>query len=243
MESDIKISCATHGDSDGAFVCQHLAGGERRGFHWAYDDEHPDAWCPDAWCDDCEAALDEAGEWTPQMMQRADIRLVCSFCYSAIRKKNWIQDDAAYQKLRDESCAYLDHRQEEFARKFRIREYERWDYDQGTAQLMFSSGGRPVVICDVAFAGSLSTSSDTWLWSWANESNAEGVKARMREVRAYGEKNRYEPLAGAFWPAHEADGWQMTSIAAFLLDAIGAYRAPNENGFLFMVIMKASWAQ
>jgi hypothetical protein len=243
MESDIKISCATHGDSDGALVCQHLASGEQRGFHWAHDEDHPDAWCPDAWCDECEAALNGAGEWTQQLVERADLRLVCSCCYSTIRKKNWIQDDAAYQQLLDESCAWLHQRQEVFARRFRIGDHERWDYDQDTAQLVFSNEGLPGVICDVVFVGSFSTHGNTWLWAWANETNAERVKARMREVRAHGEKNGYESTAGAFWPAHEADGWQMTSIAAFLLDAIGAYRVPNENGYLFMVITKASWAQ
>jgi len=93
------------------------------------------------------------------------------------------------------------------------------------------------------FVGSISTTGDTWLWSWANDSLAEGVKARMREVRSYGEEHRFQKLAGAFWPGQAEDGWQMTSIAARLLDAIGAYRTPDESGLVYMVIMRAGWAQ
>src|SRR5262245_48231623 len=77
MESEIRIQCATHGESEAAFVCQHLLGGERRGFNWAYGEEKPDAWCPDAWCDECEAGLELAGEWTEEMAERADIKMVC----------------------------------------------------------------------------------------------------------------------------------------------------------------------
>jgi hypothetical protein len=243
MESEIKINCATHGESVAALVCQHLLAGERLGFNWAYPPENPDAWCPDAWCDKCEAGLEQAGEWTDEMANRANIKLVCMSCYSGIRERNWIQDDSAFEKLRSHAAACLDERQDAFMRDFRIGDYERYDYDQDKAQLMFSSGGKLRLICDVVFAGSISTTSDTWLWSWANDSLLEGVKSRMREVRGYGESHRLERLAGAYWPAQETDGWQMTSIATYLLDGIGAYRVPDENGFIFMVVLKASWAQ
>ena len=40
-------------------------------------------------------------------------------------------------------------------------------------------GGRPRVIVDIVFVGSVSTRSNTWLWSWANGSYLENVKSRM----------------------------------------------------------------
>lgn len=35
--------------------------------------------------------------------------------------------------------------------------------------------------------------------------------------------------------ADEVDGWEMTSISARLLEAQGAYRSPDEKGFLFLL--------
>ena len=34
----------------------------------------------------------------------------------------------------------------------------------------------------------------------------------------------------------------MTSIAAYLLDAKGAYRTPDDNGFTFMIFTDVQWA-
>jgi hypothetical protein len=39
------------------------------------------------------------------------------------------------------------------------------------------------------------------------------------------------------------DGWEMTSVAAFLLKAKGAYRSPDERGFTFMILTDVRWAQ
>jgi hypothetical protein len=243
MESDIKITCATHGETHGAFVCRHLLEGSKRGFHWGVDAENPDAMCPDAWCDECEAALDEAGEWTDELAERAAIKLVCTACYSNIRERNWIEDEEAFEQLRRDSIAYLNSMQAALIEEFRIDQHPRWDWHQDSAQLVFSNDGKPVLICDVIFVGSISTTGKTWLWSWANESLVEGVKSRMREVRTYGEEKRFEKLAGAYRTAAPQDGWEMTSIAARLLNAIGAYRTPDENGFVYMIIMRADWAQ
>ena len=61
-------------------------------------------------------------------------------------------------------------------------------------------------------------------------------------MRAYGETHGIKPLVTTNWHAHEADGWEMTSIAAYLLDAKGAYRTPQDSGFTFMVLTNVQWA-
>jgi hypothetical protein len=69
------------------------------------------------------------------------------------------------------------------------------------------------------------------------------AQARVREVRAYGEKHGFQRLAGALWSADETDGWEVTAITAYLLKGLGAYRAPGEKSNLFMVILNATRAQ
>jgi hypothetical protein len=63
----------------------------------------------------------------------------------------------------------------------------------------------------------------------------------MSQVREYGEQNEVEQLVTKCWSADETDGWEMTSIAGFLLRAKGAYRTSGENGFTYMVIMDIGW--
>jgi hypothetical protein len=111
-----------------------------------------------------------------------------------------------------------------------------------TRQLVFSENAVPKVIADIQFVGSISTRSDTWLWAWANDSVDPQLSSSMGAVRDYGEKHGFNHLTSKKWHAHEVDGWEMTSIAALLLKARGAYRTPGDTGFTFMVMTDIRWA-
>jgi hypothetical protein len=52
-------------------------------------------------------------------------------------------------------------------------------------------------------------------------------------------------LTTAGWPAEESDGWEMAAIASKVLQAKGAYRAPNSSGdgFTFLIIKEIDWAK
>lgn len=64
----------------------------------------------------------------------------------------------------------------------------------------------------------------------------------MVTVLNYGKEHGFSQLTTKKWHAHEVDGWEMTSVAAFLLKARGAYRFPSESGFTFMVMTDVRWA-
>jgi hypothetical protein len=237
-----KIECAKHGRVAGALVCRHLVRGRERGFHYFAERDPECIECPDAWCDDCHALLAGEDDWTDAFAAHASFKLVCAYCYARIREKNWSQDERAWGSLVASSFRYLQMRQNALTLDFDLGRHERWDWNQERAELVFSNDGKPAVICDIVFAGSLSRKSGTWLWSWANASLVDAVKAPMLEIRDFGEERNFEKLAGAQWAAAEADGWEMTAIAAKYLGAIGAYRTPGENGFVYAVITDARWA-
>jgi hypothetical protein len=39
------------------------------------------------------------------------------------------------------------------------------------------------------------------------------------------------------WKADVVDAWELAGVAAYVLEAQGVYRAPTDNGYLFMAIM------
>lgn len=80
-----EINCPTHGRSERAFVCQHIAKGlldhERVGFFWSRsetDNPHPDAWC--ARCENRRLAED--GEWRAQALEEIQAKIMCAGCYA-----------------------------------------------------------------------------------------------------------------------------------------------------------------
>jgi hypothetical protein len=138
--------------------------------------------------------------------------------------------------LLEMATGYLRERQDHLMSEFDLGNWPRYDYDQDLGTLVFSRDGRRGVAADIELVGSTSKISGTWLWSWANPSILERVRQQMTQVREYGEAHGLEKLTTAKWPADEIDGWEMTAIAAFVLQAEGAYRSPDEKGALFMLL-------
>lgn len=239
-----EIECEEHGTREATFVCQHLVKGEGLGFHQGSDDDDPPAPLPDAWCDSCETVRAEEGGWNDRSEAEAKIGLLCSDCYLKRRQLNWPRATFAEQaELIRRSLEYLQDRQDALVRAYRLNSHERYDWDQGSGQLVFSNQGLAAVRADFQFVGSVSTRTNTWLWSWANESDLEHVRAKTRQVRSYGEERRLLKLACAYWPAQEVDGWEMAAVAAYLLKAEGVYRSPHGHARTFLLITDVGWVQ
>lgn len=242
MSDEVRhVECSRHGTREATFVCQHLSSiDDVVGFHAGFDEEHPDEPWPNAWCDACERVRAEEGDWNDRSEAFARIQLMCDGCYQAARARHWRQDEAAFEQLIDESTAYLQSRQDRLFASFGLNDYDRYDWDQDTGLVSFSRAGRPGLVAEFQMAGSTSTLSETWLWSWANPSIDERLKHRLRQVRTFGDQHRYLKLSCAKWTAGEVDGWEMTSIAARMLGAAGAYRSPHEHGCSFLLLWNIS---
>ncbi|AZR39519.1 DUF6882 domain-containing protein [Marinobacter salarius] len=142
-----------------------------------------------------------------------------------------------------EAHNFLSERQNALMEDYKLGEHERFDWDQETSSLVFSNEGVPAVVAQVQFVGSISTISNTWLWSWANPSIVDEARDQIHRVKSFGEKHGYDALTIDKWEGDEVDGWEMTSIAAFVLNAKGAYRTGSDNGFTYMVITDIEWVQ
>lgn len=120
----------------------------------------------------------------------------------------------------------LDSKNDEFFKSY--GHHERWDWDDERATLTFSDPALPTVRIDVSIVGT--TEGASWQWSWANQNIPADNKRDMEKVRAYGEANSLEKLTIRFLDADEYTGWEMTAVAAHVLDAPGAYSFPTERG-------------
>lgn len=168
--------------------------------------------------------------------------LVIASQVSCLYTQKEIAEDQ-FNQLLNESATYLNEKIDWCKSEYMLSEYERYDWNQETGELIFSDAGVPKVIARIQFVGSISKKSNTWLWSWDNPTILEDMKKDMLRVRAFGEKHQIEKLTTAKWPAEEADGWEMTSLAAKICQARGAFRAEHEDGFTFLMITDISWAE
>ena len=149
----------------------------------------------------------------------------------------------SFDELSKASYEYLQAKQTEAIEQFDLGAYERYDWDQEKMLLIWSDAGEPKVIADIQFVGSVSTKSNTWLWSWANSTILDQLSKDMAAVRDFGHSHGLEKLTNEKWPAEEVDGWEMTAIAAKILGVKGAYRSPGNDGFTFMVFTDIQFAE
>jgi len=142
-----------------------------------------------------------------------------------------------YVELLTAAHAYTTQRQDVLRAELNLTSMPHAHLNEGTGQLVFSdASATPRVLATVQIVGSVNTANRSWVWSWADPDVDAALCADMREVRLLGETRRIEQLTTPFWEGDAVDGWEMTSISAYVLQAQGAYRAPTPHGFTYMVM-------
>ena len=126
--------------------------------------------------------------------------------------------------------------QEKFQAEYDLDWYESWFYNQTTGLLTFNTGGVELNFkyFDV---GSFSKKSNTWKWSWDNDSTLENVKRETNGIKEFGLKSSFDKLTTGYFPSDEFEGWEFAAIAAHLTNGIGVYRPVSDNDLqIFLII-------
>ena len=123
---------------------------------------------------------------------------------------------------------------ERFREQFGI--FARWHWDSESATLTFSDPQKPTLRVAVSVVGT--TEGNSWEWAWANRNFEPHTKINIDKIREFGEANGSEKLTSGFLDSDEYTGWEMTAIAAHILDAPGAYRFPTDRGHCYLIYRK-----
>lgn len=151
------------------------------------------------------------------------------------------QEKMNYADFLDEVAKGFGANANKLNKEYKLGKYDRWDANQDTGKLIFSEKGKPKVTASFQIAGSYSTYSGTWKWSWANETVDSAMKLDMNKVKEFGEKNTFSELTTAQWKCKEDYAWTMTAVAGHLTKAKGAYRGQIPEGYVYLLITDIDW--
>jgi hypothetical protein len=167
----------------------------------------------------------------------------CSACYVGMRMKSDESLAGAAKKRWKayvaDCCREQDERQERMIADLGLDRYARMSLDMEKAELVFSDETLPTLTTGIEAVGSVSKTSDTWLWGWSNFHLPAIVRGRLEKVREIGEREGFLHLTEPKWAADEHDGWHMAAIAARAIGALGVYRLPGEQVTTFLAIVAA----
>ena len=127
-------------------------------------------------------------------------------------------------------------RNEQWMEQFKIGDWPRWDRDFDSSTLIFSEEGQPRVIADIVVTGTVH--GNEWEWAWGNPHLPAKSRDQMSAVRDFGEDKGWPKLTTLFLENDEYLGWELTAIAAHLLEAEGVYRCPDgdiSGGFVYVL--------
>jgi len=122
-------------------------------------------------------------------------------------------------------------------KEFYLGSWPRWNYDLDRGTLTFSLEDVPKVVASIQVVGTSSISGGTWLWGWANAYLPVAVTSAVEKVREFGYAEGLIDLTRAKSKDEKFLGWEMSAIAAKVLGAKGAYRCPNKNGFVYLLLL------
>lgn len=126
---------------------------------------------------------------------------------------------------------------EESRTQFGLGDYERYELDLKKGTLcFFDSEGVAQIAAAIQAAGSWSPSSQTWLWSWENDSIPEISTQRMLAVKDFGLAEDLPMLSASFGSCREVEAWAMAATAGKILSSKGFYRIPGALNQLFLLL-------
>jgi hypothetical protein len=128
--------------------------------------------------------------------------------------------------------------------QFHIGSYQHFDYDEANGAFVFSDSGFARVLADAQFVGEVSRRDSVWTWAWALPYVNSGFTRTSRQARRYGWIHGIQRLRTSGWHADQVDGWEMTSLTAWIGNAAGAYRAPSSDSsiYVFLLLNNVRWA-
>jgi hypothetical protein len=149
-----------------------------------------------------------------------------------------------YSDWRHEAVHQLQDKNAELEAQFRLGTWPRYDYDVDARTLTFSEDGVVKVVAEIQVVGTTSIKARNWLWGWANSLWPIECVTDSRQVRSFGEEHEICELTHKYVDGEEINhlGWELTAVTVRVTGALGAYRPPDEDGALFLIVKTIAWA-
>jgi hypothetical protein len=125
--------------------------------------------------------------------------------------------------------------------QFGLDRFSRWQLEQDSSVLCFlTQDGREQLRFRVTPIGTYASAQETWKWAWANAKLPQTARERAERLKALREQTDYDCFAdGEAFTADDTMAWELAAAAVASLNAVGCYRAPNRDTWLFLALEEA----
>ncbi|MCX8524284.1 hypothetical protein OF897_10215 [Chryseobacterium formosus] len=119
--------------------------------------------------------------------------------------------------------------QEKFKQEYDLDSFANWFYESDASILRLYNDDEDEIFFKYIPIGSYSLSSETWMWSWFNNSSAESNKSETLKIKQFGKEHNYKKLIDGTFASDKYDGWEFLATGLSILGGIGVYKVNSEN--------------
>ena len=130
----------------------------------------------------------------------------------------------------------MGNRQNKLLEEYGLQNYKDFWYSQTSETLQFKTDGKVEIEFEVIQIGSWSSISNSWMWTWANESVTEKTRQKSAKIKELAKITGYDVFSLEAFEAKESSAHQLTAISAYYLNAIGYYIAPFDELKSFLAL-------
>ena len=131
-----------------------------------------------------------------------------------------------------EAVNELDAKHDILQKEYGFGTFSRWWYEQVSSKLQFFNKQDSLCLeAKVIHIGSYSPKSNTWKWSWSNESILPWSSQRAEKIKELESITGFELFGqeSAFEIESESMAWELAAISVKHLGVMGCYRAPSSQ--------------
>jgi hypothetical protein len=141
-----------------------------------------------------------------------------------------------FDRFLEQCYKEFEQKQYYFTTEFEIRQYEEFTIDLRQGTLEFQEDNQVKLRAKITPIGSYSALNSNWLWAWGYPSLPDGIQQKSEQIKELGRITGMKIFDTTIFPADEERVWEITAMACHYLKAMGCYRVPVGNIWVFVAV-------
>ncbi len=147
--------------------------------------------------------------------------------------------DKEFDEFVDRCYEELEDKQEKLFNTYNIGLYDSYWFDQTSSTLQFKNNDEVLLEFKVICVGTWAQESNTWMWSWANESFTIEIRKDGEVLKGLKEFTGYGVFEKQGFECDESMAYEVVAMAVNYLNALGMYKIPGGKSDLFVALIES----
>jgi hypothetical protein len=146
-------------------------------------------------------------------------------------------NDEEFRQLVDQANHDLQRKQVALVELWNLMDFKTYWFDQAAGKLQFKDSYENVGIeASVIPIGSFSMKSNSWHWSWANQTIVPDLRAKSEQLQGLSDITGRDLFRTRTFEADETLALNLVAVAVAHLNCIGCYRMPIGQLHVYLAI-------